>query len=88
MDRVGWFILPVRRNEDNNPGYDERKRKKLTHVQHHSLLKTDLRFLHEFYEESHAETAEQENTEEEPSRQLLQLVFVQEQKHQSQDKIA
>ena len=67
---------------------DERDTEPLSHIKHHILFETHLRFLDELNDESHAEAAKEECSYKEATMKLFKPVPVHEYLEDAQNEIA
>ena len=75
-------------HEESYSEKDERDAQKLSHIKGHILLEINLRFLDEFYEESHPETYDKENPYECAPIDLVKLLDIQPKKEKPENQIA
>ena len=87
MNRPCRHLLRECIHQDDDARHYERDREELAHVEDHSLLESNLRFLDEFDDEPHSEASDQEKSEEYPARKLVELLPVQPDKDKPQDEI-
>ena len=65
MDYHSRLFLYMAVNQEADAEKDERNAEPLAHIQNHILLESDLRLLDEFNQETHAEAADEEGSDEE-----------------------
>lgn len=75
-------------NQESDADKDERNAENLSHIENHIVLECHLRFLDEFYEESHAETYDEEYADECSAIYLLQIELIHAQEHDSENQVA
>ena len=63
-------------DQESDAEKNERDAEPLTHVQNHIMLETHLRFLDELDEEAHAETSDEEGSDEEAAIKFVEPVLV------------
>ena len=88
MDNPCRLLLYITIYKEADAKKDERDAQKLTHVQDHILLETNLRFLDELDEEAHAEASDEEGSDEEASVELVQTESVHKDLEHSEEEIA
>jgi hypothetical protein len=88
MNNPCRLLLDIAVDKEAYTEKDERYTQKLTHVQDHILLETDLRFLDELYKEAHAETSDEESSDEEASVKLVEAEFIHKYLEHSEKEIA
>ena len=65
MHDCSRLLLYLTVDQESYSEEDERHTEPLSHIEHHILLETYLRFLDELYEETHTETSDEESSDEE-----------------------
>ena len=76
MDDHRRLLLYMGINKEGYTQDDERNAEKLSHIQDHVLLESYLRLLDELDEEAHAETPDEEGSDEEATIELVESVLV------------
>ena len=78
MDYPCRLLSDVAVHKETDAEKDERNTEPLSHIQYHILFEAHLRLLDEFDEETHAETSDEEGSDEESSVKSVEPVFIHE----------
>ena len=87
MHDGGRLLLDITVYKESDAEKNKRDTEPLSHIQDHVLLETDLRFLDEFYQKTHAEATDEECSYEEASVELRQSILIHQNLEYSQKKI-
>ena len=88
MHDCSRLFLYLAVNQESYSEEDERHAEPLSHIEHHILLETYLRFLDELYEETHSETSDEEGSDEESAVEVRQSVLVHKDLEDSEKEVA
>ena len=88
MDYHRRLLLYMAVYKESDAQKDERYAEPLAHIENHVLFEADLRLLDELDEEAHAETSDEECSDEESAMELRQTVLIHQDLEDAQEEVA